>query len=82
MPRPPRLSPDEVAAGLTRLPAWSGGPDGIERTVEHQIPVNPLFEVGYGSIGCEPCTRPVAPGEDARAGRWAGNSKVECGLHT
>ena len=47
----------------------------------HQIPVNPLFELGYGSIGCEPCTRPVAPGEDPRAGRWAGKNKVECGLH-
>ncbi len=49
---------------------------------EHQIPVNPLFEVGYGSIGCAPCTRPVAPGEDARAGRWAGKNKIECGIHT
>ncbi|WP_347059544.1 phosphoadenylyl-sulfate reductase [Blastococcus sp. HT6-30] len=49
---------------------------------EHQIPVNPLLEVGYGSIGCAPCTRPVAPGEDPRAGRWAGKNKVECGLHT
>ena len=51
-------------------------------TAEHQIPVNPLFEIGYGSIGCAPCTRPVAPGEDPRAGRWAGRGKTECGLHT
>jgi phosphoadenosine phosphosulfate reductase len=49
---------------------------------EHQIPVNPLFELGYASIGCAPCTRPVAPGEDPRAGRWAGKNKVECGIHT
>jgi phosphoadenosine phosphosulfate reductase len=49
---------------------------------EHQIPVNPLFELGYGSIGCAPCTRPVAPGEDPRAGRWAGSSKTECGIHS
>jgi len=48
----------------------------------HQIPVNPLFELGYGSIGCAPCTRPVAPGEDARAGRWAGKNKIECGIHS
>jgi len=48
----------------------------------HQIPVNPLFELGYGSIGCAPCTGPVAPGEDRRAGRWAGRNKTECGLHT
>ena len=49
---------------------------------EHQVPVNPLFELGYGSIGCAPCTRPVAPGEDPRAGRWAGRGKTECGIHT
>ncbi|MGY1838926.1 MULTISPECIES: phosphoadenylyl-sulfate reductase [unclassified Modestobacter] len=48
---------------------------------EHQVPVNPLQEIGYASIGCAPCTRPVAPGEDPRAGRWAGKNKVECGLH-
>jgi phosphoadenosine phosphosulfate reductase len=47
----------------------------------HQVPVNPLVELGYASIGCAPCTRPVAPGEDARAGRWAGRSKTECGIH-
>jgi phosphoadenosine phosphosulfate reductase len=49
---------------------------------EHRVPVNPLFELGYGSIGCAPCTRPVAPGEDPRAGRWAGSNKTECGIHT
>jgi phosphoadenosine phosphosulfate reductase len=49
---------------------------------EHQVPVNPLFELGYGSIGCAPCTRPVAPGEDPRAGRWAGSNKSECGIHS
>lgn len=48
---------------------------------EHQVPVNPLAEVGYASIGCAPCTRPVAPGEDPRAGRWAGRGKTECGIH-
>jgi phosphoadenosine phosphosulfate reductase len=50
-------------------------------TAEHQVPVNPLQEIGYASIGCAPCTRPVAPGEDPRAGRWAGRGKTECGLH-
>lgn len=49
---------------------------------EHQIIVNPLVEDGYPSIGCAPCTRRVAPGEDPRAGRWSGFSKTECGLHT
>jgi len=42
---------------------------------------NPLHDQSYPSIGCEPCTRPVAPGEDPRAGRWSGFDKTECGLH-
>ena len=63
------------------LAAWTQG--HVDAYVaEHQVPVNPLAELGYASIGCEPCTRPVAPGEDPRAGRWAGKNKVECGLHT
>ena len=63
------------------IAAWTQ--DDVDGYVErHQVPVNPLFELGYGSIGCAPCTRPVAPGEDPRAGRWAGKNKVECGLHT
>jgi phosphoadenosine phosphosulfate reductase len=48
---------------------------------EHGILVNPLAYDGYPSIGCAPCTRRVAPGEDPRAGRWAGTGKTECGLH-
>jgi phosphoadenosine phosphosulfate reductase len=48
---------------------------------EHGILVNPLREIGYTSIGCEPCTRPVAPGEDPRSGRWVGRAKTECGIH-
>ncbi|HXJ36441.1 MAG TPA: phosphoadenylyl-sulfate reductase [Candidatus Eisenbacteria bacterium] len=48
----------------------------------HGIPTHPLFDQGYASIGCAPCTRPVLPGENERDGRWAGTGKVECGLHT
>ncbi|PZT88956.1 MAG: phosphoadenylyl-sulfate reductase [Citromicrobium sp.] len=48
---------------------------------EHDLPRHPLIERGFASIGCSPCTRPVAEGEDPRAGRWAGWDKVECGLH-
>jgi phosphoadenosine phosphosulfate reductase len=48
---------------------------------EHDLLVNPLLRDGYPSIGCAPCTRRVAPGEDPRSGRWAGTSKIECGLH-
>ena len=44
--------------------------------------VNPLQQLGFASIGCAPCTRPVQPGENARAGRWAGREKAECGIHT
>jgi phosphoadenosine phosphosulfate reductase len=49
---------------------------------EQDIPYNPLHDQGYTSIGCWPCTRPVAFGEDERAGRWSGIAKTECGLHT
>jgi phosphoadenylyl-sulfate reductase (thioredoxin) len=45
------------------------------------VPVNPLHARGYSSIGCAPCTTPVRPGEDPRAGRWRGKQKTECGLH-
>lgn len=45
------------------------------------VPVNPLLGRGYPSIGCEPCTKPVAAGADPRSGRWAGLAKTECGLH-
>jgi phosphoadenosine phosphosulfate reductase len=50
--------------------------------LEHGLLKNPLVDKGYLSIGCWPCTRPTAPGEDRRAGRWSGQGKVECGLHT
>jgi len=48
---------------------------------EHDIIVNPLVAQGFPSIGCAPCTRWVAPGEDARSGRWTGREKTECGIH-
>ncbi|WP_027882883.1 phosphoadenylyl-sulfate reductase [Meiothermus rufus] len=46
----------------------------------HNLPVNPLYWSGFFSIGCWPCTRAVRPGEEVRAGRWAGRGKTECGL--
>jgi phosphoadenosine phosphosulfate reductase len=48
---------------------------------QNGIPYNEMHDRGYPSIGCTPCTRAAGSGEDARAGRWAGNSKTECGLH-
>ena len=49
---------------------------------EHDLPAHPLVAFGYPSIGCWPCTKPVEEGQDARAGRWAGSEKTECGIHT
>ncbi|QNK80921.1 phosphoadenylyl-sulfate reductase [Nakamurella sp. PAMC28650] len=66
---------------IAPLATWSD--EDVDRyIVEHDILVNPLLSAEFPSIGCEPCTRRVAPGEDARAGRWAGLTKTECGLHT
>src|SRR5438067_2350520 len=48
---------------------------------DHDVPVNPLIDQGYPSIGCMPCTKPVAHGEDPRSGRWSGLDKTECGMH-
>ena len=50
--------------------------------VTHGVPYNPLHDRGYPSIGCWPCTKAVADGDDERAGRWAGQAKTECGLHS
>jgi phosphoadenosine phosphosulfate reductase len=61
-------------ANWTRRDAWA-------YLREHDIPHNPLYDLGYSSIGCAPCTRMVFPGEDERAGRWSGLLKTECGIH-
>jgi phosphoadenosine phosphosulfate reductase len=65
---------------INPLANWSAADveDYIER---HDVVVNPLRHQGYTSIGCAPCTQPVAPGDDERSGRWAGSPKTECGLH-
>ncbi|MFA6219396.1 MAG: phosphoadenylyl-sulfate reductase [Erythrobacter sp.] len=59
---------------------WSAG-DIAAYLERHDLPRHPLVAQGFPSIGCSPCTRPVAEGEDARAGRWSGWDKVECGIH-
>jgi phosphoadenosine phosphosulfate reductase len=65
---------------INPLVAWSD--EDVEAyQVAHDLPRNPLVAQGYPSIGCAPCTRKVAPGEDPRAGRWSGNDKTECGIH-
>jgi phosphoadenosine phosphosulfate reductase len=62
------------------LAAWTS--DDVWRYIrENGVIYNPLHDQNYPSIGCAYCTRPVMPGEDPRAGRWAGTGKTECGLH-
>lgn len=62
------------------LAAWTSE-DVRAYALRHEVPTNPLHAQGYLSIGCAPCTSPVKPGEDPRAGRWRGREKKECGLH-
>ena len=65
---------------LNPIAAWTQ--DDVDAYIAaNDILVNPLLFDGYGSIGCAPCTRRIADGEDVRAGRWAGTTKTECGLH-
>ena len=73
----------DAAFGLVKinpLVTWTND-DISSYLADHDLPVHPLVAKGYRSIGCAPTTRPVAPGEDPRAGRWAGLDKSECGLH-
>lgn len=65
---------------INPLAAWTFD-ELVDYAHTHGVLVNPLLEDGYPSIGCAPCTRRVAPGEDLRSGRWAGFTKVECGIH-
>jgi len=75
----------EVEDGAERLkvnPLAHWTPDDIRTYMEeNRLPKHPLVARGYPSIGCQPCTSPVAPGDDPRAGRWPGQDKSECGIH-
>ena len=75
---------EEHQGGLYKvnpLASWTSK-DTFYYLERHGIPTHPLFEQGYTSIGCAPCTRPPLAGGDERSGRWAGREKTECGLHT
>jgi phosphoadenosine phosphosulfate reductase len=76
---------DEGNGGLAKLnPLASWDRDQVwSFAKDHNVPVHPLHHAGYPSIGCEPCTRPVRPGEHERAGRWwwEDPEHKECGLH-
>ncbi len=66
---------------VSPLARWSD--EQVDQYIaDNGVLVNPLAYDGYPSIGCAPCTRRVAPGEDPRSGRWAGTAKTECGIHT
>lgn len=73
----------DVRRGLVKVnPIATWTDEQVERyQAERDLPRHPLSDRGYASIGCWPCTRPVAEGDDPRAGRWAGSTKTECGLH-
>lgn len=65
---------------LNPLATWT--PEEVEAyRRRHDLPAHPLLQEGYRSVGCEPCTLPVKAGEPARAGRWFGLDKTECGIH-
>ncbi len=66
---------------VSPLANWSED-DVSARFADHALPRHPLVAQGYRSIGCWPCTRPTNPDEPARAGRWVGSAKTECGIHT
>ena len=70
--------------GLLKVnPLLNWTKEDVARYVEeHHLPAHPLYEKGYRSVGCAPCTVAIGVNDDERAGRWAGRGKVECGLHT
>jgi phosphoadenylyl-sulfate reductase (thioredoxin) len=78
--RPVEVDPRFGLVKVNPLVAWTSA-DVWSYIRAHDVPVNALHARGYPSIGCWPCTSAVRPGEEARAGRWRGRGKTECGLH-
>jgi phosphoadenosine phosphosulfate reductase len=77
----PRFEIEDGRLKINPLGDWAK--DDLEAYfAEHDLPRHPLEAQGYLSVGCEPCTSKVLPGEDPRAGRWRGWDKVECGIHS
>jgi phosphoadenylyl-sulfate reductase (thioredoxin) len=82
------LSAEETIAWDERFGLWKLNPlaDWDEKQVwnyikDHHVPYNELHDRGYPSIGCMPCTTVAVEGAGERAGRWAGSSRTECGIH-
>ena len=76
----PVFERDGAHVKVNPLARWDAA-DLAAYAQKHDLPPHPLVARGYLSIGCAPCTSPVAPGEDPRAGRWRGLEKTECGIH-
>lgn len=74
---------DDLLRGVVKVNPLAGWTDAhvVTYVAAYGIPDHPLADRGFPSIGCWPCTRPVADGDDQRAGRWADSAKTECGLH-
>ncbi|MCV6597294.1 MAG: phosphoadenylyl-sulfate reductase [Mangrovicoccus sp.] len=73
---------DEDGKRLKVNPLAHWAPQDVQDyIINNRLPRHPLVDKGYPSIGCAPCTSPVAPGEDPRSGRWRGEDKEECGIH-
>lgn len=77
----PMIEPDGNRVKINPLAQWREEDVAAYRYV-NELPAHPLEAEGYASVGCWPCTTPVAPGEHARAGRWRGHARMECGIHT
>ena len=76
----PVVEADGTHIKLNPLAAWSQ--EDVDAYVDdHDLPRHPLVSEGYPSIGCAPCTARPSSGDDARAGRWNGSGKTECGIH-
>lgn len=73
----------DVGRGIVKVNPIANWTDADIAGYAHDrgLPEHPLVVQGYPSIGCQPCTRPVAQGDDPRSGRWAATGKTECGLH-
>jgi phosphoadenosine phosphosulfate reductase len=77
----PLFEKDERRVKINPLARWTAS-DLLRYIGSNGLPRHPLVAKGFPSIGCIPCTSPVKPGEDNRAGRWRGRGKLECGLHS
>ncbi len=77
----PLIETDGAWVKLNPLARWREDDIALYRRI-NELPDHPMMRLGYASVGCRPCTSPVAPGEHARAGRWRGQGRTECGIHT